>query len=209
MQIVYLIYNYRVSGDQQNTLVHQCILDFQQRSDSDPLDAMLDGRLNEQQRLNIPAFLVALTKTFAMHDLKTFLEEGNQMKQTPLHYAVKNGLYETTYFLVHDCKVNVNLKNQMNNAPLHVAVLNNRVEIVQLLVGAKADVLAQNKEGYSCLKHAEKREYASLCDYLDPILVSAQIWQKKNCLVKILLHKQSTKFKKLSAGVFREIIKYA
>ena len=52
-------------------------------------------------------------------------------------------------------------------------------------------------------------ELLEMCEYLDPVLVRAEIWQQKNCLVKILLNRERTKFKPLSFFVFREIIKYA
>ena len=48
-----------------------------------------------------------------------------------------------------------------------------------------------------------------MCEYLDPVIVRAEIWQQKNCLVKLLLHRRRTKFSQLSMAVFREVIKYA
>ena len=111
------------------------------------------------------------------------------MGQTPLHYAVKNGLFDLVGFLANDVHVNLNLSNKMGNTALHIAVLNNRRAIVELLVEARVDVLPENKETYSCLKHAEMREFADMCNYLDPIMVNAKIWQQKNCLVKLCLYR--------------------
>ena len=111
------------------------------------------------------------------------------MGQTPLHYAVKNNLTEVAHFLIHRCQVNVNTRNKMDNTPLHVAVLNNRRIIVEMLVDAKCDVLLVNKEGYNCLHIAENRQFAEMCDYLEPVMINAHHWQQKNCLIKILLNK--------------------
>ena len=121
--------------------------------------------------------------------MKPFLEDVNQMGQTPLHYAIKNNLIDVAHFLVFRCKVNINVSNKMGNTPLHMAVLNNRREIVEMLVEAKIDVLQENKEGYNCLNHAEKMELGDLCEYLEPVMINQSIWQQKNCLIKILLNK--------------------
>jgi len=131
------------------------------------------------------------------------------MGQTALHYAVRNDFFEVADFLVNTCHVNVNITNKMGNSALHVGVLNNRRKIVEMLVNAKINVLLENKEGYTCLTHSQKMELQEMCDFLDPVMVQAEIWQQKGCLVKILLNKQRTKFKHLSVAVFREIIKYA
>ncbi len=64
----------------------------------------------------------------------------------------------------------------MGNSVLHVAALNNRQKIVELLVAAKIDVLKENKEGFTCLNHCEKRMFTEMCDYLDPVIVHAEIW---------------------------------
>ena len=48
-----------------------------------------------------------------------------------------------------------------------------------------------------------------LCTYLEPIIIEAELWREKNYLIKILLNKHRTKFRMMSMGVFREIIKYA
>ena len=48
-----------------------------------------------------------------------------------------------------------------------------------------------------------------LCTYLEPIIIEKELWREKNCLIKIMLHKQRTKFSMFSIGVFREVIKYA
>lgn len=105
--------------------------------------------------------------------------------------------------------MNVNLVNKMGNTPLHIAVLNNYSTIAKMLVSAKVDVLIENKEGYNCLHHSQRMELIDMCEYLDPIVIHAEIWQQKNCLVKLLVSKEGTKFQHISEGVFREIIKYA
>jgi len=78
-----------------------------------------------------------------------------------------------------------------------------------MLIDYKIDVLQENKEGYTCLHQSQRMEFLEMCEFLDPIVINAKMWQQKNCLVKILLNKHRTKFSKISVGIFREIIKYA
>ena len=76
------------------------------------------------------------------------------MGQTALHYAVKQGLTATVKLLVNKYRVNTQVMNKMGNTPLHVATINKRINIVKILIAARAQVLAVNKEGYNCLEHA-------------------------------------------------------
>lgn len=126
---------------------------------------------------------------FPRKDLISYLDEVNEMGNTALHYAVKNDLYDVVQFLVNTCRVNINICNKMGNSVLHVAALNNRRKIVELLVAAKIDVLKENKEGFTCLNHSEKMMFTDMCEYLDPVIVNAEIWQQKNCLVKMMINK--------------------
>ena len=98
-----------------------------------------------------------LANLFPPADIRSFLQDSNQMGQTPLHYAVRNDLTDTSEFLIRNCQVNVNLSNKMGNTPLHVAVLNNRHQVAEMLINAKIDVLLENKEGYNVLNHSELR----------------------------------------------------
>ena len=200
-----LIFKHKEQDVQQSTLVHKSIQTY--RPPSDEANSLEESKGEKPPR--IPAFLIALASLFQTDDLRPFLEDDNQFGNTPLHYAIKNNFIEVARFLIHRCRVNINVSNKMGNTPLHMAVLNNRSEIVEMLVDAKIDVLQENKEGNNCLDHAEKMERASLCEYLEPVMINQQMWQQKNCLIKILLNKQRTKFNRLSIGVFREIIKYA
>lgn len=56
---------------------------------------------------------------------------------------------------------------------MHIAVLNDRRTIVEMLVDARCDVLQVNKEGYNCLDIAENRQFADLCEYLEPVIIKA------------------------------------
>ena len=120
---------------------------------------------------------MALSEVFTVKEMSVTLNEVNLMGQTALHYAVKNNLYDTAEFLIHTCKVKINVQNKMGNTPLHIAVLNNWQPIVEMLIHAKIDVLIENKEGYNCLEHSKRREHVALCEYLDPVVVHAEIWQ--------------------------------
>ena len=64
----------------------------------------------------------------------------------------------------------------MENSPLHVAILNNQVQIAEMLVDAKIDVLMLNKEQSTCHDLAQNMELEEMCEYLDPVIVRANIW---------------------------------
>ena len=209
-----LIFNHKMPDIQQNSLLIKAILGYSQllpqaESNSEHEQSLNLKKVGPMLNKRIPVFLLVLPLLFPMEEIRNYLVESNQMGQTPLHYAAKNGLDGVAEFLINDCKVDVNLVNKMGNSPLHVAVLNRRMSIVQMLVQAKVDVLIENKEGFNCLQHAQKMEQLLMCEYLDPIVINAEIWRQKNCLVKIMVCKEGTKFKNVAEGVFREILKYA
>lgn len=70
--------------------------------------------------------------------------------------------------------------------------------------------MAKNFEDYTCFDHAEKMAHQEVANYLEPIVIKAEIWRNKNCIMKMFLNRLNVrKFKKVPKGVFREIIKYA
>ena len=99
----------------------------------------------------------------------------------------------------------------MNNTAIHIATLNDHRQVLTFLIEQGGDVLSKNDEEKNCLDHAEARGHQELLNYLEPIVLEAQIWKDKNCIAKIMLNKERAtgKFHKIPIGVFREIIKYA
>ena len=87
---------------------------------------------------------------FPRHEIINYLEEPTQMGNTPLHLCVRACNFVAAEFLIKTCKVKVNVRNKMENSPLHVAILNNQVQIAEMLVEAKIDVLMLNKEQSTC-----------------------------------------------------------
>ena len=81
--------------------------------------------------------------------------------------------------------------------------------LCELLIQNGADVLILNDEQNTCLNTAQLMGDQELCTYLEPIIIERELWREKNCLIKIMLNKQRTKFSMFSVGVFREVIKYA
>lgn len=105
--------------------------------------------------------------------------------------------------------MDINIPNKIGNTAVHIASLNQHLNLCVLLIKNGADVLIQNDEQNTCLNHAQLMANQELCTYLEPIIIEAELWREKNCLIKILLNKHRTKFRMMSMGVFREIIKYA
>ena len=104
----------------------------------------------------------------------------------------------------------VNIRNRIGNTVAHIAALNGHLRILELLVDKKINVLARNFEDFTCLDHAEQMARSEIAEFLEPIVLKAEIWKAKNCVVKIFLNKKRiARFRQVPAGVFREIIKYA
>lgn len=66
----------------------------------------------------------------------------NDLRKTPLHYAVLNNDYEEVKKLV-ESGADVNVRDQGFVTPLHEAVLNGRKEIVDFLCKHNADIEAE------------------------------------------------------------------
>lgn len=104
----------------------------------------------------------------------------------------------------------INIRNRIGNSVAHIAALNGHLRILQLLVDKKINILAKNFEDYTCFDHAEQMAHSEIAEFLEPIVIKAEIWKAKNCAVKIFLNKSRiANFRKIPIGVFREIIKYA
>lgn len=63
------------------------------------------------------------------------------------------------------------------------------------------------QEGKTCLEEAKEME--DILETLSAAFLRDKLWKARNCLVKLYEQKEKTKYKNLSLGVFREIIKYA
>jgi ankyrin repeat protein len=123
--------------------------------------------------------------------------------------AVLQGQYPTAQLLVAS-GTDINKQNKNGNTAAHIAALNGNLTILQFLVANRANVLIKNFEDYTCFEHAQMMGNAEVSEYLEPVIMKAEIWRNKNCLVKIFLNKKRVKnFSQVPNGVFREIIKYA
>ena len=71
------------------------------------------------------------------------------------------------------------------------------------------DILAENSKKETILNIVENMAYEESLDTVAKWTARAEIWTQKNCIVKIALRKDNTKFQNISMNVFREIIKYA
>lgn len=87
--------------------------------------------------------------------------------------------------------------------------MNNHIEICNVLLENKAEILRKNYEQQTPLEVAVSRGFEELTDILDYYHKKETMWKNRNCLLKFYLSKEKTPFKNLSLGVFREIIKYA
>lgn len=59
------------------------------------------------------------------------------------------------------------------------------------------------------MDEAVDRGKEDVAEVLDFWFKREQMWRNRNCLLKLYLTKDKNKFKNISLGVFREIIKYA
>lgn len=74
---------------------------------------------------------------------------------TLLTYACWIGLYDFVQVLICDYNANFNHCNaKTNDFPLHCAICSNSIDILKYLLTNKADVFAQNIDGYNAMEHA-------------------------------------------------------
>ncbi|MBQ7607068.1 MAG: ankyrin repeat domain-containing protein, partial [Desulfovibrionaceae bacterium] len=77
--------------------------------------------------------------------VKTYLAKGtdvntkNKDKDTPLHWAARNGYTEVAKLLI-DKGADVNAKNEDGHTPLHWAARNGYTEVAKLLIDKGADL---------------------------------------------------------------------
>jgi ankyrin repeat protein len=77
---------------------------------------------------------------------------------TPLHAIAANGCIILLQEIVKRFpKIDLNVRTPGGNTPLHYASVNRNSKIIEILVGAGADVKAQNQQGQSPLYEAVNR----------------------------------------------------
>ena len=143
--------------------------------------------------------------------LKCYLDEYSEHGSTALMIATKNALFDVVKML-HQAGADIHAVNKMGHSAIHVAAYNKPERtgtILHYLLEHHANILAKNKVKQTILEITEKMAYEDMYNELLPLSARAEIWAEKNCIFKLYLHKERTKFKKISNNVFREIIKYA
>ena len=103
----------------------------------------------------------------------------------------------------------MNTPNLSTNGPIHVAAMNGNKEIVEILLEHRVDFMVKNHESKTCLDMAMDRQHEDISEILDIHFTRETMWRNRNCLLKLYLTKNKSKFKPFSLGIFREIIKYA
>ncbi len=94
----------------------------------------------------------------AVHDL-------NDMKKTPLHYAVTYGRKDSVAILLaHNAEVNA--KDVTGMTPLHCAATLSRIDQAQLLIDAGAAIEAQDNFGDTPLHSAALHGQVKMIDWL-------------------------------------------
>ena len=100
----------------------------------------------------------------------------------------------------------------MGNTALHIAALHSNLEIAKILVNTKKiNFLMKNFEDFTVFDSAEQMGHQQVAEYLELHVLTAQIWKRRNCMVKLWLHRKrtNTRWARIPNGVFREIVKYA
>ena len=183
----------------------QTLFNYEKESNGDSLIHL--GAKNHHKNGCLAVIIEELSQ--CPKDFAKLINKLNFYGNTALMDAVLQGQYPTVQLLIAH-GADVNIRNRIGNTVAHIAALNGHLRILQLLVEKKINVLAKNFEDYTCFDHAEQMAHSEIAEFLEPIVIKAEIWKAKNCAVKIFLNKKRiTRFRKVPMGVFREIIKYA
>lgn len=142
-------------------------------------------------------------------DLTILIDRLNKFQNSALMDSVTQGAYKTVELLIAN-HADLNRRNKIGNTAAHIAALNGRLSILQLLVEKRIDVLAKNFEDFTCFDHAQNMANQEAANFLEPVVIKAEMWRNKNAIMKIFLNRLKLKnFKRIYKGMFREIIKYA
>ena len=84
---------------------------------------------------------------------------------TPLHYAVKNGCFDTSIFLIENAYESVHICNFLDETPLHSAIKNNYENIAFELLQSASDPSIKNLNGETALDLCKNYGMADLGNY--------------------------------------------
>ncbi len=86
---------------------------------------------------------------------------ANPFKTSPLHMAVKNGLYDTMALLLEN-NANVNIQDHKKRSPLHIAAANADCVATRMLLCRGANVHVTDHNGQTVLQMASKMGHVEL-----------------------------------------------
>lgn len=81
------------------------------------------------------------------------------------------------------------MRNKIGNNVAHIAALNGHLRILQLLIEKRVEILAKNFEENTCFDHAKNMANQEVADFLEPLVIKAEIWRNKNSIMKMFLNK--------------------
>ncbi|KAJ3004488.1 UNVERIFIED_CONTAM: hypothetical protein HDU68_005052, partial [Siphonaria sp. JEL0065] len=96
---------------------------------------------------------------------KTYVNDKNATKSTPLHYAAQNGHVDAAQLLL-DKGASVNAECNTKRTPLHYAALNGHVDAARLLLDKGANVNAQDIFKQTPYQLASENEHAGVKEHL-------------------------------------------
>jgi len=117
---------------------------------------------------------VASTADFTCIELAD-VNTTNSMGDNALHCVCLWGDVESAKTLI-DAGINIHQFGDMGYTPLHIACMVGHFAVVELLVARGADLFAQS-EGYPPFTVARLGGHDAICDYLSPLMRSAQASQ--------------------------------
>ena len=104
--------------------------------------------------------------------VKRFVEQGtdvntkdNELKWTPLHWAVFAGYQNVVEFLLAK-GANINAKDEFSGTPLHHAAGAGAKELVKLLLAKGANVNAKTEKGQTAMSLAKKKGHSEIAELL-------------------------------------------
>ena len=109
---------------------------------------------------------------FCTETVKLLLQRGanpsvpNEEKNTPLHFAARQGCIYISSVLLEDPRADINCPNAANITPFHLACKNGDRSLCEMFLNRGADIMAKSSSSMTSLHFAASYGNVEVCELL-------------------------------------------